>query len=205
MKKWVKALLCAVLAVVLLIGGYVAYVFIDYHRLGDMELTPLHTPDADAAVQTGQPYTVISYNIGFGAYEPDYGFFMDGGTESRAWSKERVTANVQSIASFLKERQADFYLLQEVDIGSTRTYQLDEREALYAALFDKCSVFAQNYDSPYLMYPLNSPHGASRSGLLTFSRADITAAERVHEAAGPGSLLLRQPYSCGERQGTGAV
>ena len=54
MKKWVKALLCVVLAVVLLIGGYVAYVFIDYHRLGDMELTPLHTPDADAAVQTGQ-------------------------------------------------------------------------------------------------------------------------------------------------------
>ena len=30
MKKWVKALLCVVLAVVLLIGGYVAYVFIDY-------------------------------------------------------------------------------------------------------------------------------------------------------------------------------
>ena len=56
--------------------------------------------------QTGQPYTVISYNIGFGAYEPDYGFFMDGGTESRAWSRERVTANVQNIASFLKERSA---------------------------------------------------------------------------------------------------
>ena len=196
MKKWVKALLCAVLAVVLLIGGYVAYVFIDYHRLGDMELTPLHTPDADAAVQTGQPYTVISYNIGFGAYEPDYGFFMDGGAESRAWSRERVTANVQNIASFLKERQADFYLLQEVDIGSTRTYQLDEREALYAALFDKCSVFAQNYDSPYLMYPLNSPHGASRSGLLTFSRADITAAERVELPVESGFMKLLDLDRC---------
>ena len=198
MKKWVKALLCAVLAVVLLVGSYVAYVFIDYHRLGDMELTPMQPPDADGAVQTGQPYTVISYNIGFGAYEPDYGFFMDGGTESRAWSKERLTANVQSIASFLKERQADFYLLQEVDIGSTRTYQLDEREALYAALFDKCSVFAQNYDSPYLMYPLNSPHGSSRSGLLTFSRADITAAERLVlladgrvRACGPAEEVMR--------------
>ena len=32
MKKWVKVLLCAVLAVVLLVGSYVAYVFIDYHR-----------------------------------------------------------------------------------------------------------------------------------------------------------------------------
>ena len=196
MKKWVKALLCAVLAVVLLVGSYVAYVFIDYHRLGDMELTPMQSPDADGAVQTGQPYTVISYNIGFGAYEPDYGFFMDGGTESRAWSKERLTANVQSIASFLKERQADFYLLQEVDIGSTRTYQLDEREPLYAALSDKCSVFAQNYDSPYLMYPLSAPHGASRSGLLTFSRAAITAAERVELPVEPGFRKLLDLDRC---------
>lgn len=196
MKKWVKALLCAVLAVVLLVGSYVAYVFIDYHRLGDMELTPMQSPDADGAVQTGQPYTVISYNIGFGAYEPDYGFFMDGGTESRAWSKERLTANVQSIASFLKERQADFYLLQEVDIGSTRTYQLDEREPLYAALYDKCSVFAQNYDSPYLMYPLNAPHGASRSGLLTFSRAAITAAERVELPVEGGFMKLLDLDRC---------
>ena len=99
------------LAVVLLVGSYVAYVFIDYHRLGDMELTPMQSPDADGAVQTGQPYTVISYNIGFGAYEPDYGFFMDGGTESRAWSKERLTANVQSIASFLEGTAGGFLSL----------------------------------------------------------------------------------------------
>ena len=83
-----------------------------------------------------------------------------------------------------------------MDIGSTRTYQLDEREALYAALFDKCSVFAQNYDSPYLMYPLNSPHGASRSGLLTFSRADITAAERVELPVESGFMKLLDLDRC---------
>ena len=196
MKKWVKALLCAVLAVLLLVGGYVAYVFIDYHRLGDMELTPMQPPDADGAVQTGQPYTVISYNIGFGAYEPDYGFFMDGGTESRAWSKERVTANVQSIASFLKERQADFYLLQEVDMNATRTYHVDEREVLYAALFDRSSVFCQNYDSPYLMYPVTKPHGASQSGLLTFSAAQISDARRVELPVEPGFRKLLDLDRC---------
>ena len=40
-------------------------------------------------------------------------------------------------------------------------------------------VFAQNYDSPFLMYPLTQPHGASRSGLLTFSAAAISSARRV--------------------------
>lgn len=108
---------------------------------------------------------------------------------------------MDAIAGYLKQQNADFCLLQEVDIGSTRTYHVDEREPLYAALFNKSSVFCQNYDSPYLLYPLTAPHGASRSGLLTFSPANITAADRVelpggvrlYEASGPGPLLLRQP------------
>ena len=179
MKKWVKIILCVLLALLLLAGGYVAYVFIDYHRIGDQMLTPVQSTDAARSVDTNTAYTVVSWNIGFGAYEDDYGFFMDGGTESRAWSKERLTANMDAIAGYLKQQNADFCLLQEVDIGSTRTYHVDEREPLYAALFNKSSVFCQNYDSPYLLYPLTAPHGASRSGLLTFSPANITAADRV--------------------------
>ena len=178
MKRWVKILLCIVLALVVLVGAYVAYVFIDYHRIGDMELTP----EGDAAwtaPTAGERYTVLSYNIGFGAYEDDYGFFMDGGTESWAWSEERLTANVDAIAAFLARQEADFYLLQEVDIDSTRSYHVDERQPICQALTGMSHVFAQNYDSPFLMYPLTQPHGASRSGLLTFSTAAISSAKRV--------------------------
>ncbi len=178
MKRWVKVLLCIVLAFVLVVGAYVAYVFIDYHRIGDMELTP----EGDAAateLAAGKRYTVLSYNIGFGAYEDDYGFFMDGGTESWAWSEERLTANVDAIAAFLAWQKADFYLLQEVDIDSTRSYHVDERQPIYQALPGMSHVFAQNYDSPFLMYPLTQPHGASKSGLLTFSPAAISSAKRV--------------------------
>ena len=189
MKKWVKIVLCVLLALLLLAGGYVAYVFIDYHRIGDQMLTPVQSTDAAQSVDTNTAYTVVSWNIGFGAYEDDYGFFMDGGTESRAWSKERLTANMDAIAGYLKQQNADFCLLQEVDIGSTRTYHVDEREPLYAALFNKSSVFCQNYDSPYLLYPLTAPHGASRSGLLTFSPANITAADRVELPPETGTRL----------------
>lgn len=178
MRRWVKILLCVVLALVLLVGAYVAYVFIDYHRIGDMPLMPEGAPSA-AALTAGETYTVVSYNMGFGAYEDDYGFFMDGGTESWAWSEERLTANVNSIASFLSQQQADFYLVQEVDIDSTRSYHVDERQPIRQALTGKAYVFAQNYDSPFLLYPLTQPHGASRSGLLTFSPAAIAAASRV--------------------------
>ena len=178
MKRWVKILLCIVLALVVLVGAYVAYVFIDYHRIGDTDLTP-EGDASKSALTTGETYTVVSYNIGFGAYEDDYGFFMDGGTESWAWSEERLTANVDAIAAFLAQRQADLCLVQEVDIDSTRSYHVDERQPLYQALPSMSHVFAQNYDSPFLLYPLTQPHGASRSGLLTFSSAAITSAKRV--------------------------
>lgn len=74
MKKWVKIILCVLLALLLLAGGYVAYVFIDYHRIGDQMLTPVQSTDAAQSVDTNTAYTVISWNIGFGAYEDDYGF-----------------------------------------------------------------------------------------------------------------------------------
>ena len=194
MRRWVKILLSIILALVLLVGAYVAYVFIDYHRIGDMSLTP--EGDAFAAELTaGERYTVVSYNIGFGAYEDDYGFFMDGGTESWAWSEERLTENLNHIADFLKG-QADFCLVQEVDIDSTRSYHVDEREPLCDAREGDSYVFAQNYDSPFLMYPLTQPHGASRSGLLTFSPVTITSANRVELPVETGVMKLLDLDRC---------
>ena len=196
MKKWVKILLIVLLAVVLLAAAYVAYVFISYHRISDQPLTPVQTPDTAPSLSAGEAYTLVSWNIGFGAYEEDYGFFMDGGTESRAWSKERLTANMDAIAGYLKQQDADFYLLQEVDTDATRSYHVDEREPLYAALFDKSSVFCQNYDSPYLLYPLTKPHGASQSGLLTFAPVNIAAANRVELPVEGGFMKLLDLDRC---------
>ena len=145
MKKGWKIVLCILLALVLVVGGYVAYVLIDYHRIGNQELA-VQNGAAETSIAAGETYKIVSYNIGFGAYESDYGFFMDGGTESRAWSEERLTANLDRIARTLTDQNADFYLVQEVDIDSTRSYHVDEREPLYAALSWENSVFCQNYD-----------------------------------------------------------
>ena len=39
-------------------------------------------------------------------------------------------------------------------------------------------VFAQNYDSPHLIYPITKPHGANQAGIMTFSKYQITDALR---------------------------
>ena len=177
MKKWLKILLCVLAALVLIAGAYVAYVFIAYHRVPDSTQLSVRPGQTETA-QVDTPYRLVSFNIGFGAYEPDYGFFMDGGTQSWAWSKERLQANLDAIAAFLTEQQADLYLIQEADENATRTYHVDERSFLEGKLADYDAVFAQNWDSPFLFYPFTQPHGSTRAGILTFSRLDIASALR---------------------------
>ena len=63
MKRWGKILLCVMLALVLLVGAYVAYVLIDYHRIGDLELQVQEGDESLSAVDTDKSYTVLSYNI----------------------------------------------------------------------------------------------------------------------------------------------
>ena len=43
---------------------------------------------------------------------------------------------------------------------------------------ERDAVFAQNYDSAYLFYPLTEPHGASRAGQITLSRFGVASALR---------------------------
>ena len=39
-------------------------------------------------------YSIVTYNVGFGAYTPDYSFFMDGGKSSWAKSKDSVIETI---------------------------------------------------------------------------------------------------------------
>ena len=178
MKKFWKILIIVLLVLLVLAGGYVAYVFLDYHRIPDNQTLDVYEQEPQPIAQTGQDYRVLTWNIGFGAYEDDYGFFMDGGTESWAWSEDRLKANLAEISNVLLNEAADIYFLQEVDFDSTRTYHVDERPYLYQAQPDFCKLHAVNYDSPFLLYPLTQPHGASRSCLLTMAGLHVTSAVR---------------------------
>ena len=178
MKKFWKILIIVLLVLLVLAGGYVAYVFLDYHRIPDNQTLDVYEQEPQPIAQTGQGYRVLTWNIGFGAYEDDYGFFMDGGTESWAWSEDRLKANLAEISNVLLNEAADIYFLQEVDFDSTRTYHVDERPYLYQAQPDFCKLHAVNYDSPFLLYPLTQPHGASRSCLLTMAGLHVTSAVR---------------------------
>lgn len=172
--KLPAAVLGLVLAAVLV---YLAYALLTYYRVEDwQDLTVKGQGNGPA--ETGRTYTLLSYNIGFGAYSPDYSFFMDGGKFSRALSAEDAQANVTGALETAAAHDPDFVFLQEVDADATRSYHLDEQAMAEEALTGKAWVSAQNYDSPYLFWPLTCPHGASRSGIMTFSDRTVTSSVR---------------------------
>lgn len=178
-KKVFRVILGILGAAVLVVGVYVAYVFISYDRLEDnLELEINNPVNVSSNIPVGEELKVTSWNIGFAAYLQDYTFFMDGGKESRARSKEAVEQSMSAICDTLHELESDLYLIQEVDFDATRTYKVDERKILTDSFPDYSSTFAQNYDSPYLFWPLLEPHGANKAGILTLSDYSMTTSIR---------------------------
>lgn len=171
----IRIILNILIAIILIAVIYVAYVFLAYYRLDDnLKLDVDKSGAAKAKVSTYQRLELTSWNIGFAAYLQDYTFFMDGGEESRARSEEAVLDSMDYINKRLRHEASDFYNIQEVDFDATRSYKVDERELIRNEFKDYSYVFAQNYDSPYLFYPFNSPHGANKAGLVTLSRTNMT-------------------------------
>ena len=173
--KLISPLIIFAFLVVLL---YVGYVILTYSRIEDNLALEVEGGGALDTVSIGVEYTVVTQNLGFGAYTRDFTFFMDGGTESRARSAESVLNCICEGITTVSSFDPDFILFQEVDIDSTRSYHIDQYEILSEGFPAYSRVKAINYDSAYLMYPLLEPHGASYSSMATFSRFTLESSVR---------------------------
>ncbi|MEG1012033.1 MAG: endonuclease/exonuclease/phosphatase family protein [Ruthenibacterium sp.] len=175
------------LTLLLLVGGYVLYVVLQYSRIPDHTPLPIDSPQS-AVLRQGDAYSAVTYNIGFGAYDQTYSFFMDtghmadgtyvAGTHGTAESLDAVHTNTNGSADALKKLDADFCLIQEADKDATRSYHVNQVQALSAALTGRSGVYASNFHSAFLAYPLNDMHGKTEAGLLTLSRYRVDEAVR---------------------------
>lgn len=171
-KRVLFSIIAFISAVLFIVAGYLVYLLVDYDRLDDN--LPLAVKDGTSKkAALNEDYSILTYNIGFCAYLPDFGFFMDGGTESRAKSKQSVLDTLDGINQLIDGFSPDFIMIEEVDERATRSYKVNQREYFEGKYTAYDSVYAQNYDSSYLFYPFLKPHGKSRSGMLTFSRFNV--------------------------------
>ena len=190
-KKGIKyaglSLLLALLLLFTIILGYVTYLSANYYRIRDNQvLTIENNQTADITLDT--TYSISTFNIGFGAYDREFNFFMDSGvmadgtvvsgTRAKAESKERVLENTNGAIDIIENLATDFVFLQEVDTDSTRSYFVNQYEMFQNALEGYSSSFASNFHTGYLIYPFNDHIGSIQSGIATFSKYEIAESVR---------------------------
>lgn len=178
---------CVLLALLLVVGGYVLYVVLQYSRIEDNLSLQIENNDAAAQIDKTS-FSIMTYNIGFGAYSTDFSFFMDSGTMkdgtavsgtgSKAKDKETVIKNTDGAIGAAKEVNPDFLFLQETDVKSTRARGVNQLEKFTSAFTSSTYVYAENFHSAYLFYPFSDPHGKTNAGIVTLSRYKINESVR---------------------------
>ena len=181
-KKVIKITGIILLALVIVLAAYIIYLYASYHRIPDNQELQVEeisqNTEAGNELTTEKNYSALTYNIGFGAYTPDFSFFRDGGKSSWAKSKDSVKETIKGAGELVASKDPDFALVQEIDLDATRSYHVNEYSILKENIPAYNCVFAQNYDSAFLFYPFTQPHGKSKAGLALFSKYPITGSLR---------------------------
>lgn len=167
--------------ILLVVGTYILYIVLQYSRIEDNKsYTSDIVNNKSDIISPNTEYSIITYNIGFGAYNHEYSFFMDSGIMqdgkkvngkySKALSKDIVLSNTNGSIDLIKGLNPDFAFYQEVDTLSTRSFKVNQYEMIKKSFIDMASVHISNFHSAYLAYPLFDHHGKVNSGIATFSK-----------------------------------
>lgn len=179
-----------ILFICLAIIIYLAYVFISFYRIEDNKVLDVSNSKISSPIETDKTYKVMTFNIGFGAYDDQFTFFMDTGYEDsekkiptsgkQSWAtdKQHVYDNIAGCISVINSKNPDFIMLQEVDDNSTRAYHINEVELMTNEFKDFSFSQANDYHSAFLFYPFTQPHGKSSSNLITLSKTNIISSLR---------------------------
>lgn len=181
------ALLSVILACVIIFCGYYIYLALHYYRIPDNQRLKINNNQSQL-LKAGRSYKATTYNVGLGAYNHDFDFFMDSGQlkdgkklqghRGTAISKQAVLDSTNGVIQTMKKQNPDFMFFQEIDTDSTRSFHVNQVKKVEDDFPKMDSTFASNFHSAFLAVPLNNPHGTVRSGLLSMSKYKMDSAIR---------------------------
>lgn len=172
-----KYLLALVIALVIAVAGLFGYLTLAEYNPAHAELAERGAVNVSKKLDK-KTFSILTLNTGYGALGEDADFFMDGGKGVRGESEEQVRDNMLGIEAIVRSADADFVFLQEVDTDSARSFGLNQWLQYEHDLEDYETRFALNYSCDYVPYPLPTTIGRVHSGIVTFSRYDISSATR---------------------------
>lgn len=178
--------------IVLIFAGFLVYISITDYEPKEIEKLKYNHICGDT-IQKEQTLSLMTWNIGYAGLGKEMDFFYEGGEMVRPTEK-RFELYLGGIIDFLfKNDSIDFFLLQEIDVHSKRTYFKNERKIISDILNNFCSVFAKNYDVSFVPIPFLEPMGRVKAGMLTLSKFILLEANRFafpNIALWPERLLL---------------
>ncbi len=176
-KKILKWIVIFIAALVICVGGLLAYLTATEYKPADVEPLKVTGTAADAYAP-GDQLTIMTWNIGYGALGDNADFFMDGGEMVKSADEDRVMENMEGILSNIEAVGPDILFLQEVDRDSARSYNINETTMLRDRLQGCESTYGINYKTPFVPYPI-PPLGKIDAGIMTFTNSHAEAVTRV--------------------------
>lgn len=176
MKKITGIIFGLIIAVALGFAGLIGYATLSDFR-PDPTTRVFENKDA-AAIESRKTYSLMIWNLGYGGLGRDMDFFYDGGKQVRP-EKQVVKKNITAIEAFIsKQVDVDFFLLQEVDQNSKRSYGMDEYGRITDLFPGFQSGFGKNYDVFFVPVPVFNPLGHVLSGLQSLSGFEPVSIDR---------------------------
>lgn len=173
-----RILLICILVPILIVSAYLGYLSLVEYK-PEAEIVLENEIVIDALVNTNESLTVVTYNMGYGGMDQDVDFFMDGGTMSRGISKKQVTDNIFASLDHLKVLDTDIYLLQEIDLDSSRSFYVNQYDILKDVFETYNMVHAINYDVPWIAVPILKPHGKVLASQVNLTNKYMEESVRV--------------------------
>ena len=186
---WLKitiAVVAVVIACGAIFGAYLGYLQSGHERIYDYKFLQIVNKNKNNTVMLDTTLDCITYNMSYGIMDPDFTYFRaenkmangnsTKGGSSRATSKERVIINANGSAELVGKgvnSSVDFILFQNIDVDSTRSYYVDQKNILAESLSTMAGVFAEAGKSNYVFSPISSPLGRTDSRMATFSNKYI--------------------------------
>jgi endonuclease/exonuclease/phosphatase family metal-dependent hydrolase len=154
--------------------------FLGYLTLTDYRPVPIESVAFEGPTLPTTPkdtLSILTWNIGYAGLSAHEDFFFDGGEGVRA-HRDTIISNLQAIQRVLAEAQNDFLFVQEIDLGSKRSYYLQQMDSLQKALPAYGASFALNYHSRFVPQPFLNPMGRVKAGLASFGKYTPSVSQR---------------------------
>lgn len=163
-----KFIFCLAMLISLLLAGCIVYATLTNYEPAEKEAV---NAEGDALKSiNSDTLSFFIWNVGYSGLGKESDFFYDGGKIVIS-PKNWVEKNINGVKSQVQElsKNTDFFMLQEVDANSKRSYYINQVKAISEVLPGYASTFAPNYNVKFVAFPFSQPMGKVLSGLANYS------------------------------------